>query len=99
MSSLSLQGRTLMVTDHQGHKEIKASSSPTPSSSSFPSSPHELFVLTDPAIHLIPEEGKYPILDDMSHPLDGNRRKYGVREFASRHVCSHICIGLGLNPK
>lgn len=58
---------------------------------------NDSYILTDPALHLVPDAGFYPILDEMRHSLDANRRKDGVKEFASTHICGNLCTSLRLN--
>lgn len=73
-----------MPLDHQGHKEVQRG--------------NEYFVLSDPAIH-VAKMGERALLDELTHSLDGNRRKDGVREFAVNHRCGPICKHLRLKPK
>ena len=89
MSSFShfsyvLSNKTFMISDNQGYTHKQGDK--------------ELFVLSDPAIHIM-ETGALPFLDELVHDVDGNRRKDGVKEFASCHRCGPICISLGLKPK
>ncbi|KAJ3223618.1 hypothetical protein HK099_000910 [Clydaea vesicula] len=85
--------KLMMVSDNQGHYEEKMMDG---------GKRKELFVLTDPVIH-VPDLNlstakldSTPLLMDLSHPLDGNRRKDGINEFALTHTCGPICNSLML---
>ncbi|KAJ3083828.1 hypothetical protein HK102_000897 [Quaeritorhiza haematococci] len=93
--SYHISSGRFIVMDHQGERITVATSGENGAGGGGTST---TFKLTDPCLQFIPVEGRYKLLDDLRHSMDGNRGLEGAKVFVGSHVCNGFCRAMRLMP-